>query len=137
MVLRLEPRSGASGYETVVRAPTSRQDIHLEAEELTRTPGTLGDPFRAVESLPGVTAVAWPAPIYAVRGANPGNTGFLLDDLRVPALFHLALHMHAMATTGLLVDPCVTHDWLLAALDVARYPLKRRTVDEPVLRFRR
>ncbi|MFO0851574.1 MAG: hypothetical protein U0871_23890 [Gemmataceae bacterium] len=44
---------------------------------------------------------------------------------------------NAMDKTGLLADPCVTHDWLLDALDVARYPFKRRTLDEPVLRFRR
>jgi hypothetical protein len=38
-----------------------------------------------------VATVAWPAPIYAVRGSNPGNTGYFLDGIRVPALFHFAL----------------------------------------------
>jgi hypothetical protein len=105
LVLRLEARAGAAGYETVVHAPTSRQDVRLQGDELTHTPGTLGDPFRAVESLPGVTAVAWPAPIYAVRGSNPGNTGFFLDDLRVPALFHFAL------------GPSVIHPYFFQDLD--------------------
>jgi hypothetical protein len=105
VTVRLAPRSGAAAYETVVRAPTSRQSVRLEGDEVTHTPGTLGDPFRAVESLPGVTAVAWPAPIYAVRGANPGNTGFLLDDLRVPALFHF------------LLGPSVIHPYFFEGLD--------------------
>jgi hypothetical protein len=105
LTLRLVPRQGAAAYETVVRPPTTRQEVRLEADEAIHTPGTLGDPFRAVESLPGVTAVAWPAPIYAVRGANPGNTGFLLDDLRVPALFHFAL------------GPSVIHPYFFEGLD--------------------
>src|SRR6185369_2780797 len=63
----------------------------LDRDELIRTPGALGDPFRVIESLPGVTPVLWPLPIYAIRGANPGNTGFFIDGLRVPAMFHFAL----------------------------------------------
>jgi hypothetical protein len=105
LVVRLTPRDGALAYETVVRAPTSQPQMRLEGAELLRTPGTMGDPFRALESLPGVAAVAWPAPIYAVRGANPGNTGFMLDDLRVPALFHLAL------------GPSVIHPYFFDRLD--------------------
>jgi hypothetical protein len=98
-------REGAVVYETVVKAPTTQQHTRLEGAELRQMPGTLGDPFRAVESLPGVAAVAWPAPIYAVRGANPGNTGFMLDELRVPALFHFAL------------GPSVVHPYFFDRLD--------------------
>ena len=105
LVARLVPRPGAAGYETVVHAATSRQEMRLQGEELLRTPGTLGDPFRAVESLPGVTAVAWPAPIYAVRGSNPGDTGFFLDEIPVPALFHFAL------------GPSVIHPYFFQDLD--------------------
>jgi len=90
LTLRMTP-DAAPTYETVVRAKTAETQVRLSSEELTQTPGTLGDPFRAIESLPGVTTVAWPAPIYAVRGSNPGNTGFFLDGVRVPALFHFAL----------------------------------------------
>jgi hypothetical protein len=102
---RLVPRPGAAGYETVVQAAASRQDMRLQGDELVRTPGTFGDPFRAVETLPGVSAVAWPAPIYAVRGSNPGNTGYFLDDLGVPALFHFAL------------GPSVIHPYFFQDLD--------------------
>ena len=44
-------------------------------------------------SLPGVAQIAWPASLYVVRGANPGNTGFFLDGIRVPELFHLGLEL--------------------------------------------
>jgi hypothetical protein len=92
-------------FETVVKTKPVHQAVKLEAEELTQTPGTFGDPFRAIESLPGVATVAWPAPIYAVRGSNPGNTGFFLDGVRVPALFHFGL------------GPSVIHPYFFGGLD--------------------
>lgn len=105
LVVRLTPLPAGRGFETVVRAASSQAQVALRGQELLRTPGTLGDPFRAVESLPGVSAVMWPAPVYAVRGANPGNTGFFLDELRVPALFHFAL------------GPSVVHPYFFESLD--------------------
>jgi hypothetical protein len=91
LTLRLTPDGSGAKYETVVRSRPTQPAVRLTREELTQTAGSLGDPFRVLESLPGVTTIAWPAPIYAIRGSNPGNTGFFLDDVRVPALFHLAL----------------------------------------------
>jgi hypothetical protein len=91
LLLRLAPRPNLPIYETVVVAPRDEPSVELHGPELVATPGSLGDPFRTIESLPGVATVAWPAPIYAVRGSNPGNTGYFLDDLQVPLLFHLLL----------------------------------------------
>ena len=91
LLVRLAPRENAPVYETVVTTQAPQPALILRGQELTKTPGSLGDPFRTIESLPGVASPVWPLPIYAIRGANPGNTGFMLDDLRVPALFHLAL----------------------------------------------
>jgi len=91
LLVRLVPRPNLPRYETIVTAERDEPSIDLHGPELTSTPGSLGDPFRTIESLPGVAAVAWPAPIYVIRGSNPGNTGYFLDDLQVPQLFHLAL----------------------------------------------
>jgi hypothetical protein len=89
--VRLVPRPNLPVYETLVTAERDQPSVELRGPELTTTPGSLGDPLRTIESLPGVAAVAWPAPIYAIRGSNPGNTGYFLDQLEVPLLFHLAL----------------------------------------------
>jgi hypothetical protein len=106
LLLRLEPALDGPRYETVVEAPSAEAPrISLQKEEMTGTPGTLGDPFRVIESLPGVVPVLWPLPIYVVRGANPGNTGFFVDGLRVPALFHFAL------------GPAVIHPYFLEGLE--------------------
>jgi hypothetical protein len=105
LVLRLVPSSGDRAYETVIRKKTAHPAVRLTDQELTQTPGSLGDPLRVIESLPGVSSVAWPAPVYAVRGSNPGNTGFFLDGVRMPALFHMAL------------GPSVIHPYFLRDLE--------------------
>lgn len=104
LLLRLIPRGDLPVYETVVVGQRPTPSTTLRGASLVRTPGSLGDPFRAVESLPGVAAVAWPMPVYAIRGANPGNTGFFLDDMPMPALFHLAL------------GPAVIHPYFLDSM---------------------
>jgi hypothetical protein len=92
LVVRLEPRTEGERYETVVTAETPEaESVPLKKEELVHTAGSLGDPFRVIESLPGVAQTTWPLPFYAIRGANPGNTGFFIDGVRAPALFHFAL----------------------------------------------
>jgi len=106
VVIRLTPRQTGERYETVVVAPEKQAErVALREEELTRTPGSLGDPLRVIESLPGVSQVVWPAALYTVRGANPGNTGFFIDGVRMPALYHLAL------------GPSVIHPYFIESVD--------------------
>jgi hypothetical protein len=105
LLLRLVRNQGGRTFKTTVRAPSSLPSVNVQGPELVKTPGSLGDPFRVIESLPGVTSVLLPAPLFVVRGANPGNTGFFLDDLRVPALFHLAL------------GPSVIHPYFFDSID--------------------
>lgn len=105
-LIRLSPRLVGQRYETVVVPPDARASrLSLRQEELTRTPGTLGDPLRVLEVLPGVSQVVWPAAIYTVRGANPGNTGFFLDGVRLPSLYHFAL------------GPSVIHPFFIEQVD--------------------
>jgi hypothetical protein len=104
-LLRLAPRPDLPLYETVVIGEREGPSTTLAGSSLTTTPGSLGDPFRAIESLPGVATVAWPLPVYAIRGSNPGNTGFFLDDVQLPLLFHLAL------------GPSVIHPTLFDSMD--------------------
>lgn len=68
-------------------APTARTITRAEVRQL---PGAFGDPFRAIEVLPGVTPIVSGLPYFYVRGAPPGNVGYFLDGVRVPYLFHVA-----------------------------------------------
>ena len=106
MVIRLLPRTSGERFTTVVLAePEQAPSIPLEKEEIQKTAGSMGDPFRVVESLPGVVQAIWPMPLYAIRGANPGNTGYFIDGVRAPALFHFAL------------GPSVVHPYFLEQIE--------------------
>lgn len=57
--------------------------------EVKILPGAFGDPFRMIEALPGVTPLISGLPFFYIRGSPPGNTGYLIDNVKVPMLFHL------------------------------------------------
>jgi TonB family protein len=78
----------------------------LTRAEVRQLPGAFGDPFRAIESLPGVTPIVSGAPFFYVRGAPPGNVGYFLDGVRVPYLFHVFL------------GPSVIHPALVSRVDL-------------------
>lgn len=77
----------------------------LRDEEIHAVPGSRGDPFRVIMSLPGAAPVAGFLPYVVVRGAAPGNTGYYLDGVRVPILFHVA------------VGPSVVHPYFIDSVD--------------------
>lgn len=78
----------------------------LRRSEIRRLPGAFGDPFRAIEVLPGVTPIVSGLPFFYVRGAPPGNVGYFLDGVRVPYLFHVA------------AGPSVVHPALVERVDL-------------------
>lgn len=61
----------------------------ISRSEARNLPGALGDPFRAVEAQPGITPVVSGLPYFFLRGAPPGNVGYLVDGIRVPMLYHV------------------------------------------------
>jgi len=63
----------------------------LELSEMRDLPGAFGDPFRAVEVLPGVVPIISGLPFVYVRGSPPSGTLYVYDDIPVPALFHLGV----------------------------------------------
>ncbi len=90
-----------------VRAEAGRT-ASLSRAEVRQVPGTFGDPFRAVEIMPGVTPIVSGLPYFFIRGAPPGNVGYFLDGLRVPVLFHVG------------AGPSVVHPGLVRQVDL--YP---------------
>ncbi|HLL01863.1 MAG TPA: TonB-dependent receptor [Myxococcaceae bacterium] len=81
-------------YETVVRGDRERTEVSrvtLRDAELREIPGTMGDPFRVVMLLPGVGSMLSGVAYPVVRGSQPSSTGYYLDGIRVPILFHLFL----------------------------------------------
>lgn len=84
------PRKGP--IEILVQADKLPPSVSsLSRAEVRQLPGTFGDPFRAIEILPGVTPIVSGLPFFYIRGAPPGNVGYFLDGVRVPYLFHVAI----------------------------------------------
>ncbi|NMO20591.1 TonB-dependent receptor [Pyxidicoccus fallax] len=95
-------------YETVVRADRERTEVSrvtLQDAELREVPGTMGDPFRVVMLMPGVGSMLSGVAYPVVRGSQPASTGYFLDGIRVPILFHLFL------------GPAVIHPDFIDAID--------------------
>lgn len=78
----------------------------LTRAEVRQLPGAFGDPFRAIEALPGVTPLISGLPYFYVRGAPPGNVGYFVDGIRIPFLYHVA------------IGPSVIHPALVDRVDL-------------------
>jgi hypothetical protein len=87
-----KPHSGQR-YESTVRGEARHEGerFSLRDEELHQLAGTLGDPYHTIGLMPGVGTPLTLLPVYIVRGASPGSTGFFLDGMRVPGLYHVLL----------------------------------------------
>jgi hypothetical protein len=92
---------------TVPGEVPARGAASLSTAEVTLIPGAFGDPFRAVEALPGVTPIVSGLPFFYVRGAPPGDVGYFLDGVRVPFLFHVGLGPSVVAPA--LIDHVDLH----------------------------
>lgn len=82
--------------------------VRFTRAEARQIPGTLGDPFRAVEVMPGVGPVVSGLPFFYVRGAPPANVGNFLDEVRVPYLYHSFLGpsiIHPELLEGVTLHP--------------------------------
>jgi hypothetical protein len=95
------------GWETVVRARRDEGPARVELSriELQEIAGTQGDPFRVTMLLPGVSAIASGLSYPVVRGSQPAATGFFLDGVRIPQLYHL------------LAGPAVVHPDFIERVD--------------------
>ncbi len=104
---RLDTDIEGNRYRTVVRQQreVAISKTSLTGDEIHAVPGARGDPFRVIQSLPGASQVAGFLPYVVVRGAAPGNTGYYLDGVRVPILFHVA------------VGPSVIHPYFIDSVD--------------------
>jgi hypothetical protein len=86
------PASSSPPEEVLVHGkPTDPGEVAIDAHEARLVPGAFDDPLHAIDALPGTTPLISGFPYFFVRGAPPGNTGTLLDGVRVPMLYHLGL----------------------------------------------
>jgi hypothetical protein len=104
----LAPVRQGPSYETVVTAPVTAPEQPRQSVsqvEARTVPGTMGDPLRAVQSLPGVARAPYGMGLLVVHGASPADSGVFLDGVQLPALYHF------------LVGPSVLTAYLIDQID--------------------
>ncbi len=117
----ITPPATSSSAHAASPPPPAVEEVHVQGAhvepsrsasltraEVRQIPGVFGDPFRAIEIMPGVTPIVSGLPYFFIRGAPPGNVGYYLDGVRVPYLFHVG------------VGPSVVHPGLIDRVDL--YP---------------
>ncbi len=65
-----------------------RGPVAVASTVVRDVPGSLGDPLRIVDTLPGVIPLASGVPYVYVRGAPPAAQGYVYDGIPLPQLFH-------------------------------------------------
>jgi TonB family protein len=87
-------RVGATEAPEEVNVHGTRREIGqttLSGNDVREMPGAFGDPFRAIDALPGVIPLQSGVPYFYIRGAPPNDNGYFIDGIRVPLLFHVGL----------------------------------------------
>jgi hypothetical protein len=92
--------------ETAEVDARAQAPIKLELDGIRNIPGTLGEPFRTLELMPGTVPLANGQPYVYVRGAPPSGTVYLYDDIALPLLFHSGL------------GPATVHSGLIGSIDL-------------------
>lgn len=78
-------------YETTIYGQAQKRDNSmrvLKREEILKMPGSLGDPVRATQNLPGVNRPAALSSQVVIQGSGPRDTEYLLNGHEVPLVFH-------------------------------------------------
>lgn len=88
-----EPNLTSEAAEPVVvqgsRGPQPAGKRSVSAEAMSHVPGSLGDPLKSLQSLPGVASVDDGASQPAIRGSRPEDNRFVIDGLPAGNVFHV------------------------------------------------
>ena len=84
-------RESYSEYEIVVYGKTDDKEVsrrQLSKSEVRRIPGVGGDAVKVVQALPGVGRPTMGNGDIIVRGSRPWDSGYFINGLRIPQLYH-------------------------------------------------
>lgn len=86
-------KSSYQVFETTVSSARDKRDASkktLSGAVARQLPGSVGDPVRAVQNLPGVGRPPGLGAQIVIQGAAPGDTSYMIDGHEVPIIFHFA-----------------------------------------------
>lgn len=75
----------------LIEDDTEGFERRITPEEIERSAGTFGDPSRFIQLLPGVVSDNDERNDFLIRGGNPDENLFVIDNIEVPSINQLAL----------------------------------------------
>ena len=86
----LAPSVGPGEYQQIVRGKRRKSGSRLvfTGREMRRVAGALSDPFRALNTLPGLSSVSALIPTPVTRGMGPNHMAIWIDGFPAPMVFH-------------------------------------------------
>jgi hypothetical protein len=74
--------------EVVADSIADPAEQELSHDLVVTLPGSLGDPVRALQNLPGVARAPFGSGQLQIRGSDPEDTAYLIGGTRIPIAFH-------------------------------------------------
>ncbi|MCP4632042.1 MAG: TonB-dependent receptor [candidate division Zixibacteria bacterium] len=90
----------AGYFPDIDEQPTS--SINFSSEEIRRAPGSAGDVSRIIAGLPSIAKVNDQLNSLIVRGGNPTENGFFIDNIEIPNINHYPIQGSSGGPIGLL-----------------------------------
>jgi len=81
----------------------------ITTQEIEQSAGTFGDPARFLQMLPGVVSDNDERNDAIVRGGNPSETLFVIDNIEMPSINQLALSDTTGGFVSMIDNAAVTH----------------------------
>jgi hypothetical protein len=84
----------------------------ISTQEVERSAGTFGDPGRFMQTLPGVVSDNDERNDFIVRGGNPAETLFVVDNIEMPSINQLALSDTTGGFVSMIDNAAIQHTTL-------------------------
>ena len=84
----------------------------IGTQEVEQSSGTFGDPMRFMQMLPGVVSDNDERNDFLVRGGNPSETLFVVDNIEIPSINQLALSDTTGGFVSMIDNAAVQHTTL-------------------------
>ena len=87
----------AETIEVTVERQVDPAEREIALDRIVNLPGTLGDPVRALQNLPGVARAPFGSGQLLVRGTDATDTAYLVEGMPIPIAFHFTAVSTVMA----------------------------------------
>jgi TonB family protein len=97
--------------EVVAQRHSDPAEREISRELVVTLPGSLGDPVRALQNLPGVARAPFGSGQLQIRGGGPEDTSYLINGTPIPIAFHFTAVTTVVAADLLRAVDFIPGSW--------------------------